>query len=197
MHGHGRSVDTDGRVIHWARFYDLLLKVVSLGREPGFRRRIIALAKIGRGEHVLDVGCGTGTLALAAAEAVGPGGRVSGIDPAVEMIARAQKKAAKTRAPAEFAVGVIEALPFADRSVDVVLSSLMFHHLPVHLRSLGLAEVARVLSPGGRFVLVDFGDAEPVVRELTDAGFRQIARHGSGVKFLFALTAATNPGTDG
>ncbi len=124
------------------------------GRE--LRDRAAALAGIRSGEHVLDVGCGTGTLALEAARRVGSAGRVVGIDPSAEQIGRARAKAAGCHLPVSFQVAVIEQLTFPDETFDVVLSTLMMHHLPDALKRRGLAEIARVLKPGGRLVIADF-----------------------------------------
>jgi ubiquinone/menaquinone biosynthesis C-methylase UbiE len=120
------------------------------------RRRAINLAGLQRGEQVLDVGCGTGTLALIAARRVGSTGRVVGIDPGTEQIAFARKKAAWRNLPIEFQVGVIEQLAFPDQTFDVVFSTLMMHHLPASLKRQGLVEIARVLKPGGRLIIADF-----------------------------------------
>jgi ubiquinone/menaquinone biosynthesis C-methylase UbiE len=156
MHGtneHGteeHAPHTAGRVIHSAWFYDLLATKMSGGRDT-----LLDLAAPQAGEVVLDVGCGTGTLALAAAARV-PSADVTGIDASPEMIDRARRKAAKQGSGVEFRVDVIESLPFADATFDLVTSSLMLHHLPTDLKRRGLAEVRRVLKPGGRFVVMDF-----------------------------------------
>jgi SAM-dependent methyltransferase/DNA-binding SARP family transcriptional activator len=113
------------------------------------------LAQLQVGETVLDVGCGTGTLALIAKRRVGATDSVSGIDPSVQMIARARRKAARRGLAIDFQVGVVERLAFPDQSFDVVLSSFMMHQLPDGLKRQGLAEIVRVLKPGGRLLVVD------------------------------------------
>jgi ubiquinone/menaquinone biosynthesis C-methylase UbiE len=85
---------------------------------------------------------------------------VCGIDLGPKQIARARSKAGRASIPIDFQVGVIERLAFPDQSFDVVLSTLMMHHLPDDLKRLGLAEMARMLKPGGRLVIVDFKRAE-------------------------------------
>jgi ubiquinone/menaquinone biosynthesis C-methylase UbiE len=147
---------THGLVIHWAARYDLLAWLFTRGREREFRERIVSLARLQRGESVLDIGCGTGTLALVATRHVGPTGEVQGIDASPEMIARARRKAAKTDAATRFQVAVAEELPFPDGRFDVVLSTLMLHHLPRATRQACAREVARVLKPNGRVLVVDF-----------------------------------------
>jgi ubiquinone/menaquinone biosynthesis C-methylase UbiE len=72
------------------------------------------------------------------------------------MVDVARKKAARAGLDIDYRVGAIEALPYPDASFDVVLSSLMMHHLPDNVKSAGLAEVRRVLTPGGRLLIVDF-----------------------------------------
>src|SRR5215212_10881478 len=87
---------TKGLVLHsHARYYDLLAWTLTLGRERAFRDRLLEVARVQSGEAVLDVGCGTGTLAIAAKRRVGAAGSVHGIDASPEMIARAERKAAK------------------------------------------------------------------------------------------------------
>lgn len=144
-----------GLIVHWANRYDWLVTMVTFGRERSFRERLLAPAHLALGESVLDIGCGTGTLAVVAKGRVGTGA-VVGIDASPEMIARARRKAAKARVDVAFDVAHAQALPFPDAQFDVVLSTVMLHHLPRAGREDAVREVRRVLKPGGRFLAVDF-----------------------------------------
>ncbi len=181
------QLHTEGDVIHWAAGYDRLLGAMTLGLEGRFRRRVVEAAGLSEGERVLDVGCGTGTLALLASTAVGADGCVEGIDPAPEMIARAQAKAKAKRSSANFQVAAIESLPFEDDSFDVVLSTLMFHHLTGPLQRRGLDELRRVLAPGGRVCIVDFDGGGPLFHRLAAhfmAHHHDEEEHGEGFEAL-------------
>ncbi len=165
---------TAGNVLHGAFRYDLLIWLVSLGREKSYRERILNPAGLKPGESVLDVGCGTGTLAIAAKRRVGPAGRVYGIDASPEMIARARMKAKRAGVEVVFKNAVAEALPFPDAQFDVVLATLMLHHLPRKARQQCACEMRRVLKPGGRVLAVDFGGAAREKRNL----LAHFHRHG-------------------
>lgn len=146
---------TSGMIMNWAApFYDFYCSAVGLGH--GFREQTLRHAAIHTGEHVLDVGCGTGVLTRGARDAAGLGGVAIGIDAAAGMVRVAQETAARLGNRAEFKVAAMERLPFPDASFDVVLSSLMLHHLPPEAKRQGLTEVYRVLKPGGRLVIADF-----------------------------------------
>lgn len=198
-------------VMHSAsRHYDLLAALLTLGREPALRERLADLASLAPGEHALDVGCGTGSLALVAKRRVGPAGSVRGVDAAPEMVAQARAKAAKAKLDVAFEVARAEALPFPDASVDVVLGTLMLHHLPSAVRERFAREVRRVLKPGGRVLAVDFEaparkraglvarlhrhggvPLARIVRLLEDAGLRVVERGSVGASDLqFALAVA-------
>ena len=163
-----RAPQTRGHTIRWAFLYDVLVGVLFLGRERAVRELTLDLAGLQPGDSVLDVGCGTGSLAVATRQRMGPAAAVHGIDAAPEMIARARRKAAEAGVDVDFRTAAAERLPYPDGRFDAVLSSLMLHHLPVDLRRPALAEMRRVLKPGGRLPVVDFAPPEhPVTRALT------------------------------
>jgi ubiquinone/menaquinone biosynthesis C-methylase UbiE len=159
MTHHSHSVEqpaqTEGTLIRWAPYYDFVTNLMTLGHARPLRRLTVDNAFVKPGDSVLDVGCGTGEVSLLA-KTRAKAGKVYGIDPAPEMIAVARKKAARKKLDIDFRVGVIESLPFPDSSIDVVTSSLMMHHLPEDLKVRGLAEIYRVLKPGGRLLIADF-----------------------------------------
>lgn len=186
---------TKGLILDHGWRYDLTIWISDIfmfrGQLRAMRRRAVELADVQPGDAVLDVGCGTGTLALEVQRRVGSTGRVVGVDPGALQIARARAKAARRRLPIEFQPGVIERLDFHDQTFDVVLSTLMMHHLPATLRRAGLAEIARVLKPGGRLVIADFprkkdrpgraarfhaggSDLEALAELASGAGFAQV-----------------------
>jgi ubiquinone/menaquinone biosynthesis C-methylase UbiE len=146
---------TRGAVIRWPRTYSLIMRFALQGKQQEVRQMVADLAQLRPGETVLDVGCGTGAQTLVAKERVGITGHVYGIDPSKQMIAYARRKAEKAGRSVDFKLGVIEQLAFPDRSFDVVLCSWMIHHVPNDAKRQGLAEIARVLKPGGRLLLID------------------------------------------
>jgi ubiquinone/menaquinone biosynthesis C-methylase UbiE len=126
------------------------------GRIRRLRRTVLERTAIGSGDSLLDVGCGSGTLALNAGRWVSPNGRAAGIDPTPGQISWARRKAEWLGRAVDFQEGSIDSLPFPDESFDAVTSTLMLHHLSPEMRRAGLREVARVLRPGGRLVVADF-----------------------------------------
>jgi SAM-dependent methyltransferase len=185
------SPQTHGLVLTSGWRYDLLLWLGNLvvgGKWQQLRQRTADLAQLHTGETVLDVGCGTGTLALLAKPRVGHTGQVCGIDPSASMIARAQRKAVQHGLAIDFQVGLIERIPFPDRSFNVVLSTFMMHVLPDDLKRQGLAEIARVLKPGGRLLVVD--TKRPETAEARRAHMVHVGPWQSGVQDQPALMAA-------
>jgi ubiquinone/menaquinone biosynthesis C-methylase UbiE len=148
------------RFIHGARFgfltghYDRLCRLIGLGaRLRAFQVRAIGPVD---GKRVLEVGCGTGELLRAVARAGRPA-RLAGLDPDPKMLAQADAKLRGAGVEADLVRGWAQALPFPDGAFDLVLSSLMLHHLDTPTKRTALGEWRRVLAPGGALVLVDFG----------------------------------------
>lgn len=154
-HSHITPAQTEGRLIRWASIYDFVTNVLTFGQAARLRTLTVDLALLKPGDSILDVGCGTGGVTIPAKQRVGPTGKAAGIDPAPEMISVATKNARRKGLEIDFRVGVIEDLPFPEASFDVVTASLMMHHLPKHLRATGLAEIFRVLKPGGYILIMD------------------------------------------
>ena len=178
--------------------HDLVVNLFFAGRRRAAFARLVERAGVRPGDRVLDVGCGDGYLTRAVAAGVGARGSVLGVDPSTGSLARARRI---TRAPnCTFVEGRAQALDLPDSTYDVVVSSLMVHHLPEADRSQAMGEMLRVLRPGGRLLVAEFrppstslgrtlirlapfiSDAmehnpvhllEPMVR---DAGFESVAR---------------------
>jgi SAM-dependent methyltransferase len=133
--------------------------------------QLIARAALTPSEHVLDLGTGTGSVAIRAASLVGPGGQVSGVDLSPEMLALAQQRAAALLlANCGFREGHGEAIPAADGFFDVLLASLSLMY--VIDRGVAAREMARVLRHGGRFVAAVWAGPEQcdIVRFQQTAG---------------------------
>jgi ubiquinone/menaquinone biosynthesis C-methylase UbiE len=162
------SPNKTGLILHKAVFYDLFVWLFTLGRELAFREEMLHFAYLRAGESVLDVGCGTGTLAIAAKRQVGTKGTVYGVDASPEMIARAEKKARKADVEVVFKKAFAQKLPFPEAQFDVVLTTVMLHHLPRTARQELAAEMRRVLKPGGRVLAIDFGGTEPKRKTFLD-----------------------------
>jgi ubiquinone/menaquinone biosynthesis methyltransferase len=135
--------------------YDLITRLLSYGRDQHWKRRLIATAAIAPGERVLDLACGTGDLAFAAAAR---GGRVIGLDltPRMVQLARARIPDAGHDAPAAatFTVGDMMSLPVGDASIDVITTGYGLRNVPVLNEA--IREMHRVLVPGGRMLSLDF-----------------------------------------
>lgn len=129
--------------------YDLITRLLSVGRDQRWKTRLIELSRIAPGERVLDLACGTGDLALRAAAA---GGDVFGLDLTHRMIALARRKAGD--ASVRWWVGDMAALPVAPASIDVITTGYGLRNVP-DLRQ-AIAEMHRVLRPGGRMCALDF-----------------------------------------
>lgn len=136
--------------------YDFLCEMVGMGRS--FKFKVLERAKLSYSYHedLLDIGCGTGTLVIAAKQRH-PSSRIVGLDPDPGILAIAEKKAAHQNVQPEFIMAGAEKLPFKDNAFSVVVSSLAFHHFPIDIKKGAIDEIRRVLKPNGRFLLADFG----------------------------------------
>jgi len=120
-----------------------------------------SLGPLGPGENVVDVGCGAGIDSLIAASMVGPAGRVIGVDMTTAMLAKARRAEAEAGCDnVDFRESTAEALPVDDGWADVVISNGVLNLMPD--KGVGLAEMARVLKPGGRLQIGDILIQHPV-----------------------------------
>lgn len=136
--------------------YDPFTRLLGLDRA---RRELVLQAELRPGHRVLDVGCGTGSLAVLI-KRLFPGVEVVGLDPDEKALARAARKAGRARVAIQFDRGFSDALDYAAASFDRVFSSLMFHHLERHDKERTLLEIRRVLKHDGSLNLLDFGGPE-------------------------------------
>lgn len=176
MHGtlkrlHGGARGT-GTTIERFRLNEMLSQLAFGGRRRRVYQRIVSLSGVRPGDSVLDVGCSSGYLARKLATAVGPDGRVTGVDPSAAAIGYARRRA---RPSMTFAVGGAQDLDLPDSSFDVVTSTLAIHHIPARKRAVAFSEMYRVTKPGGRLLVADFGPSR-----------RPLALHRGGARMRHA-----------
>ncbi|OJT17654.1 ubiquinone biosynthesis protein UbiE [Archangium sp. Cb G35] len=135
--------------------YDVTNEVLSFGIHRLWRRTAVRLSGAREGSAVLDCATGTGDLALSFKRQVGASGRVVGTDFCKEMLDHAPAKAAREGLPVEFQVADAMALPFADASFDVASIAFGIRNVDDPVKC--LKEMARVVRPGGRVVVLEFG----------------------------------------
>ena len=135
-------------------FYDLIQRWVV--RDTRFKSRLIEQAGIQAGHRVLDLGCGTGTLALMVKRSQ-PDAEVVGLDADPQMLKVASTKATREAPAIKFDQGMTFSLPYPDASFDRVLSSLMIHHLKTPEKQKTAREIYRILKPAGQLHVIDFG----------------------------------------
>ena len=136
------------------RLFDPLVHFVM--RDETFKRALVERAAPKPGQRVLDLGCGTGTLALMVKRAE-PAAEVVGLDADPDILEIAASKAERAGAEIDLDRGLSTELPYEDASFDLVLSTLFFHHLTGDDKRRTAREAARVLRPGGELLVVDYG----------------------------------------
>jgi ubiquinone/menaquinone biosynthesis C-methylase UbiE len=149
-------------------FYDA---VAWLARERTFKRRLVELARIAPGQDVLDLGCGTGTLALLV-KRTQPAARVVGLDIDERILAFARRKIERASVAVDLHQGSATAPPFAPASFDRVLTTLMLHHLTTEQKRDALAAARRLLRPGGELHVADWGRPQNLLMRVASLGFR-------------------------
>lgn len=135
-------------------FYDPVVRWTT--RERAFKSRLLVQAGVCAGHRVLDVGCGTATLALAVKRAC-PGAIVTGLDADRTVLARAARKVESADDPVTLVEGRADSMPFSSGTFDRVISSLFFHHLDRASKQRVFREIHRLLVPGGELHVADWG----------------------------------------
>ena len=203
---HSRTHQTGrDQPIHWARTYDLATGL--FWRRRRLRAMFAADLELRAGERVLDVGCGSGRLAMVFAARVAPTGSVDGIDAAAEMINLATSRARKHNLSASFQVAYAQKLPFPNATFDAVACTLALHHVAEDDRQTAIEEMYRVLKPGGRLLIAEFRGGHPhrglrrlhrstdenmidkAMHLVTSAGFSDVRSGITSVRWLGKITA--------
>lgn len=143
--------------------YDPVARLTT--REAEFKSALIRQAGIADGHRVLDLGCGTGTLAITVKQKV-PGCKMVGLDGDPAILKQANVKARNAGVEIVFDQGMSFALVYADSMFDRVLSSLFFHHLKRENKLKTLAEIHRVLKPGGELHIADWGTPDNLLMQV-------------------------------
>ena len=171
--------------------YDPIMKLLRFQRALA---PLLAQAELQPHHRVLDIGCGTGTLAVMIKRAQ-PSVEVTGVDPDPRALARATRKARLAGVSIRFDRGFGDAVPYPDATFDRVFSSMMFHHVPRAQKPGVLADARRVLKAGGRLEFLDFAGGthslfahmlhgrgasasadERLIRLMRDTGFTNVRR---------------------
>ena len=136
------------------RFYDPVIALTT--REKTFKKSLIKQADIQPGHEVIDIGSGTGTLAIWAKQQT-PEAQVTGLDGDPEILSIARRKSLQHGLIINFEQGLSYDVPYQDNRFDRCLSSLFFHHLTLENKQKTLQEIFRVLKQGGEIHIADWG----------------------------------------
>ena len=145
--------------VNGGAWYDRM--AVMFGMGTGFYARAMEGIELNAGQRVLDLGCGTGSASLALASLAGPGVHIDGIDISDTQLNHAKTKASKVDGQVTFHNCSMDELSFANETFDLVVASMSLHETPEQIRRRALAEVNRVLKPGGSFILIEWSRPKP------------------------------------
>ena len=146
------TTDEPGILITRVRGYNLFTALFFGGRRGAINRRLADVCDVRPGERIVDVGCGPGIFARILAGRTGPGGQVTGVDPSAPMIDHGRRGAPDN---CRFLTVPAQDLTLPDSSVDLVTCTFAMHHIPKGHRATALAQMHRVLCPGGRLLIAD------------------------------------------
>lgn len=174
--------------------YDLVNSLMTAGLHHRWRELGVLLARVGPGASALDVCCGTGDFAFALRRAVGPGGRVVGLDFSEKMLAVAREKAGRNQLWVDFLQGDVLALPFADGEFDACTVGFGIRNVPDIAQA--FREMARVCRPGGRVVCLEITQPSIIgFKQFYDLWFDRIVpllgRFAAGDRFAYSYLPAS------
>lgn len=154
-----------GLVIQGLRRYNVFTTLFFLGRHRRLLDEFVTRSGARPGERALDIGCGPGKLVRALGAVVGPKGSAVGVDPSATAVTdnRRRDRAAHHR----YEVGPAQDLPLPDDAFDIVTCTFVMHHIPEAHRAAALAQMWRVLRPGGRVLLADASPSPRMRRALS------------------------------
>ncbi|MDZ3831961.1 MAG: class I SAM-dependent methyltransferase [Sphingopyxis sp.] len=150
--------------------YDAAIALMT--REKRWRGELLRLAAPAAGERIVDIGCGTGTLAIALKQ-LSPATEILGVDPDPAVLAIAREKAEAAGVSIRWFEAMGDALDDIEplQSCDKIVSSLVFHQCPMEVKEAIASQMVRLLRPGGELILADYGEQRSALMRML---FRQI-----------------------
>ena len=150
-------MNTRGKIIpkYLSKYVDLIENIFFLGRLKKFWHKLIELAEIKPSDRIIDVGCGSGKMVEAISKRLGINGEIIGLEPSKYLIENCKKN--NLNRNVKFVQGIMEEIPYPNKSFDIVLSSLAIHHVPRKAKQKAFKEFNRILKENGRLLILDHG----------------------------------------